>query len=132
MTVEMLVVFAVILITEWGIAATHVHRNNREWTQVHLFEHVAGWGLSPDSEHPGRWYRFWSRLATATAGHNIDLFHIASFCSHYPIALLVLWWVGSWWLAIVAALSAQLIWRLVIWHSGIGWESWWARVWRKL
>ena len=121
-----LIVFAVILVTEAGIVASHVHRNNPTWTDVHLFHHIAGLARF------GRWYRFWTDRAVQTEGHNIDLFHVASFCSHFPMALLVLYWVGSWWLAIAAAIGSQVVWRLVIAHSGIGWESFWLRLWRRI
>ena len=125
----------VIWITEWGISATHVHRNNRDWTRVHLFDLIAGKGkVLPDgmlvTQHYSSCEKFWTRLARETDGHNIDKFHVASFCSHFPVAIYMLWG-HPWWAWVIAAIGAQLIWRLVIATSGIGWESFWLRFFRR-
>ena len=129
------VLIAVIWITEWGISATHVHRNNRDWTRVHLFDLIAGKGklLSgglPLTKYYTSWERFWTNLARQTDGHNIDKFHVASFCSHFPVAIYMLWG-EPWWAWAIAAIGAQLIWRLVIASSGIGWESFWMRFFKR-
>ena len=36
------IIVAVVWLTEWGTASTHVHRNDRAWTRVHLFDLLAG------------------------------------------------------------------------------------------
>ena len=122
----------VIWITEWGIAASHVHRNNKRW-QIHLFDHIAAKSLArlvPKDAKPTAWAKFWSTLARQTDGHNIDKFHVASFASHFPVAIYLLWG-APWWAWAVAAIGAQIIWRLVIRSSGLGWKSVWGRFFRR-
>lgn len=129
-------IIPVIWVTEWGIAATHVHRNDQSW-QTNLFDHVAAKSLSrvlPDgrlaTQYYNRWERAWTRIARHTDGHNIDKFHVASFASHFPVALYLLWG-APWWAWAVAAIGAQILWRLVIRSSGIGWQSFWGRFFKR-
>ena len=120
---EWLLVLIVVLLTEWGLCATHVHWDNPRW-KAHLLNLIA-------ERCRGPWRFRLHRWANSTRHLNLDLFHVASMAAHYPIIGLVLYHVGSWTLAIACAVGAQLVWRIVIHRSGRGWQSWWLRLARK-
>ena len=120
---EWLLVPIVVLLTEWGLCATHVHWDNPRW-KAHLLDLIA-------ERCQGPWRFRLHRYAEATRHLNLDLFHVASMAAHYPIIGLVLYHIGSWPLAIACAVGAQLVWRIVIHRSGRGWQSWWLRLARK-
>ena len=61
-----LLVLAVILVTEAGIVATHVHRNDPAW-QEHILNYVARW--FPSTKRPITW------IQCRTLGLNLDLLH---------------------------------------------------------
>ena len=121
---EFFVVLAVVLVTEWGLCATHVHWDNPRWKR-HLLDLLA-------QRFSGPWSLRLQRRAQATPNLNLDLFHVASMAAHYPIIGLALYHVGSWKLALLCAVGAQIVWRVVIRRSGRGWQSWWTRLAKKL
>ena len=94
-------IIALILITEFGVVASHVFAASGH----------AHWAHRP-------WFR---KL------HVLNWFHVFSFVSHWPIVLYVLW-PQHYEIWLCSAIGSWLTWQMVKRWGGKQWPSFWQQL----
>ena len=102
----LLLALVISMITEWGVVSTHV------WAR----EDHTHWAHTPYIKNLG----------------ISNWFHVASFCSHWPMQAFLHYYIIPVWLWPVTILISMYIWEKVKKSNNKLWDKWFIQIWKKV